>query len=61
MKNQRKKKSLSRRRPLRKEKSTIETSQTTKLKAPFNLKEQTHEEPVQPVKRVSKGADEEME
>jgi hypothetical protein len=65
MKNPKKEGPLSRRRPLKKRKTTIEPFQTTKLQGAF--KEEVRDVGNQPAdlnqhpKRVSKGADEEME
>ena len=65
MKNLHKEKPASRRRPLRKRKTKVEPSQTTKFQAVVK-EEVLHvddqpTDPIQPAKRVSKGADEEME
>ena len=64
MKKQNKQKPPSRRKPLKKQR-TSEPSQTTKLQAAFKQTaagvEEELEPPAKPIKRVSKGADEEME
>ena len=63
MKKPNKQKTLSRRKPVKKQPRTSEPSQTTKLQAAFKqtaagVDEESEE---QPIKKVSKGADEEME